>query len=64
MQGSEGKESRLAAVVTLASSLDYTSSKSTLKLLVPLVSGWFYLFLVTPSIGLVVNLPKYLLGIN
>nr|XP_027189753.1 uncharacterized protein LOC101511016 isoform X2 [Cicer arietinum] len=34
--GSEGKESRLAAVVTLASSLDYTSSKSTLKLLVPL----------------------------
>ncbi|XP_058769154.1 uncharacterized protein LOC131643019 [Vicia villosa] len=34
--GSEGKESRLAAVVTLASSLDYTSSKSTLKLLLPL----------------------------
>ncbi|MED6132307.1 hypothetical protein PIB30_017741 [Stylosanthes scabra] len=32
----EGKESRLAAVVTLASSLDYTSSKSTLKLLLPL----------------------------
>ncbi|XP_016173640.2 uncharacterized protein LOC107616159 [Arachis ipaensis] len=32
----EEKESRLAAVVTLASSLDYTSSKSTLKLLLPL----------------------------
>ncbi|XP_057423104.1 uncharacterized protein LOC130717034 isoform X2 [Lotus japonicus] len=31
-----GKESRLAAVVTLASSLDYTSSKSSLKLLTPL----------------------------
>ena len=38
MQGFEGKEPKLAAVVTLASSLDYTSSKSTLKLLVPLVS--------------------------
>lgn len=36
--GFEGKESRLAAIVTLASSLDYTSSKSTLKLLLPLVS--------------------------
>ncbi|XP_061356536.1 uncharacterized protein LOC133300966 isoform X1 [Gastrolobium bilobum] len=34
--GFEGKEPRLAAVVTLASSLDYTSSKSTLKLLLPL----------------------------
>lgn len=34
--GFEGKEPKLAAVVTLASSLDYTSSKSTLKLLVPL----------------------------
>ncbi|KAI9169336.1 hypothetical protein LWI28_010804 [Acer negundo] len=34
--GFEGKESRLAAVVTLASSLDYTTSKSTLKLLLPL----------------------------
>ncbi|KAL2561557.1 hypothetical protein AAZV13_20G088500 [Glycine max] len=34
--GFEGKESNLAAVVTLASSLDYTSSKSTLKLLLPL----------------------------
>ncbi|XP_020205277.1 uncharacterized protein LOC109790512 isoform X2 [Cajanus cajan] len=31
-----GKEPKLAAVVTLASSLDYTSSKSTLKLLLPL----------------------------
>ncbi|KAJ0038509.1 hypothetical protein Pint_22081 [Pistacia integerrima] len=34
--GYEGKECRLAAIVTLASSLDYTSSKSTLKLLLPL----------------------------
>ncbi|GKU90269.1 hypothetical protein SLEP1_g4278 [Rubroshorea leprosula] len=34
--GYEGKQPRLAAVVTLASSLDYTSSKSTLKLLLPL----------------------------
>ncbi|XP_040861917.1 uncharacterized protein [Glycine max] len=34
--GFEGKDSNLAAVVTLASSLDYTSSKSTLKLLLPL----------------------------
>ncbi|KAJ4709871.1 Alpha/beta hydrolase family protein [Melia azedarach] len=31
-----GRESGLAAIVTLASSLDYTSSKSTLKLLLPL----------------------------
>lgn len=57
MQGFEGKESRLAAVVTLASSLDYTSSKSSLKLLTPLVSGWFQLFLVTSYIDLVVNSP-------
>ncbi|XP_021298854.1 uncharacterized protein LOC110427639 isoform X2 [Herrania umbratica] len=34
--GSEGREPKLKAVVTLASSLDYTSSKSTLKLLLPL----------------------------
>lgn len=34
--GFEGRDSRLAAVVTLASSLDYTSSKSSLKLLLPL----------------------------
>ncbi|CAL0320786.1 unnamed protein product [Lupinus luteus] len=34
--GFEEKDPRLAAVVTLASSLDYTSSKSTLKLLMPL----------------------------
>ncbi|KAL4586650.1 hypothetical protein LXL04_011291 [Taraxacum kok-saghyz] len=34
--GAEGKEPGLAAIVTLASSLDYTSSKSTLKLLIPL----------------------------
>lgn len=35
--GSEGRDPGLAAVVTLASSLNYTSSKSTLKLLLPLV---------------------------
>ncbi|CAK9151278.1 unnamed protein product [Ilex paraguariensis] len=35
-KGYEGRESGLAAVVTLASSLDYTSSKSSLKLLLPL----------------------------
>ncbi|XP_055813009.1 uncharacterized protein LOC129882649 isoform X2 [Solanum dulcamara] len=34
--GLEGREPGLAAIVTLASSLDYTSSKSVLKLLVPL----------------------------
>ncbi|OWM86289.1 hypothetical protein CDL15_Pgr011113 [Punica granatum] len=34
--GCERKEPGLAAAVTLASSLDYTSSKSTLKLLLPL----------------------------
>ncbi|XP_065881238.1 uncharacterized protein [Euphorbia lathyris] len=34
--GCEGRDSRLAAVVTLASSLDYTSSNSRLKLLLPL----------------------------
>ncbi|KAM3339189.1 hypothetical protein P3S68_031275 [Capsicum galapagoense] len=34
--GLEGRESGLAAIVTLASSLDYTSSKSVLKLLLPL----------------------------
>ncbi|XP_038694084.1 uncharacterized protein LOC119991732 isoform X1 [Tripterygium wilfordii] len=34
--GSEGSDPELAAIVTLASSLDYTSSKSTLKLLLPL----------------------------
>ncbi|KAL8120798.1 uncharacterized protein LOC141724918 [Apium graveolens] len=34
--GHEGSESDLAAIVTLASSLDYRSSKSSLKLLVPL----------------------------
>ncbi|XP_062145366.1 uncharacterized protein LOC133852609 [Alnus glutinosa] len=32
----EGRDSRFAAIVTLASSLDYMSSKSTLKLLLPL----------------------------
>ncbi|KAL9273873.1 hypothetical protein AKJ16_DCAP13819 [Drosera capensis] len=34
--GFEGRDPSLAAVVTLASSLDYTSSKSSLKLLLPL----------------------------
>ncbi|KAK2647954.1 hypothetical protein Ddye_015443 [Dipteronia dyeriana] len=34
--GSEGKDPGLVAVTTLASSLDYTSSKSSLKLLLPL----------------------------
>ncbi|XP_042025006.1 uncharacterized protein LOC121772101 isoform X1 [Salvia splendens] len=33
---SEGRDPGLAGVVTLASSLDYTSSKSSLKLLIPL----------------------------
>ncbi|KAK6115111.1 hypothetical protein DH2020_007380 [Rehmannia glutinosa] len=32
---SEGRDPGLAAIVTLASSLDYTSSKSSLKLLIP-----------------------------
>ncbi|XP_039040501.1 uncharacterized protein LOC120178772 isoform X2 [Hibiscus syriacus] len=35
--GYEGKDSGLAAITTLASSLDYTSSRSSLKLLLPLV---------------------------
>ncbi|XP_050224522.1 uncharacterized protein LOC126674165 isoform X2 [Mercurialis annua] len=35
--GCDGRDSGLAAVVTLASSLDYTSSNSRLKLLLPLV---------------------------
>ncbi|PSR91130.1 Lamin-L(III) like [Actinidia chinensis var. chinensis] len=34
--GFKGRDPGLAAIVTLASSLDYTSSKSTLKLLLPL----------------------------
>ncbi|XP_024989099.1 uncharacterized protein LOC112523647 isoform X4 [Cynara cardunculus var. scolymus] len=34
--GSEGKEPGFAAIVTLASSLDYRSSESSLKLLIPL----------------------------
>lgn len=34
--GSEGRDSGLASVITLASSLDFTSSKSSLKLLLPL----------------------------
>ncbi|GKV43288.1 hypothetical protein SLEP1_g50600 [Rubroshorea leprosula] len=35
--GFEGRDSGLASVTTLASSLDYSSSKSSLKLLLPLV---------------------------
>ena len=38
-QGFEGADPELAAIVTLASSVDYTTSNSSLKLLVPLV-GW------------------------
>ncbi|GFZ12236.1 alpha/beta hydrolase family protein [Actinidia rufa] len=34
--GFEGRDSRLASVITLASSLDYTTSRSSLKLLLPL----------------------------
>ncbi|KAI3979350.1 hypothetical protein MKX01_036394 [Papaver californicum] len=34
--GSEGRNSSLAAIVTLASSLDYSASRSSLKLLLPL----------------------------
>ncbi|KAK9750426.1 hypothetical protein RND81_02G196000 [Saponaria officinalis] len=36
--GSEGRDPRLAAVVTLASSVDYTTSNSTLKMLLPLAN--------------------------
>ncbi|TYH57886.1 hypothetical protein ES332_D08G118500v1 [Gossypium tomentosum] len=36
VMGYEGKDSGLAAITTLASSLDYTSSRSSLKLLLPL----------------------------
>ncbi|XP_048501869.1 uncharacterized protein LOC104884869 isoform X2 [Beta vulgaris subsp. vulgaris] len=36
--GYEGKDPRLAAIVTLASSLDYTTSKSSLKMLIPLAN--------------------------
>ncbi|KOM54424.1 hypothetical protein LR48_Vigan10g031600 [Vigna angularis] len=38
----EGKDSGLASVVTLASSLDYTPSKSSLKLLLPLAKPAHY----------------------
>lgn len=37
-KATQGKDPGLAAVVTLASSLDYTPSKSALRLLLPLVS--------------------------
>lgn len=39
LKGSERRDHGLASIVTLASSLDYASSKSTLKLLLPLVSA-------------------------
>ncbi|RDX64017.1 hypothetical protein CR513_57479, partial [Mucuna pruriens] len=39
MGGFDGKDSGLASVVTLASSLDYTPSRSSLKLLLPLASA-------------------------
>lgn len=38
LQGFEGRDSGLASVSTLASSLDFTSSKSWLRLLLPLAS--------------------------
>jgi hypothetical protein len=38
LQGFEGAPSNLAAIVTLASSVDYTTSNSSLKMLLPLVS--------------------------
>lgn len=38
MSGFDGKDSQLASVVTLGSSLDYTPSRSSLKLLLPLAS--------------------------
>ncbi|KAL1074005.1 hypothetical protein V6Z11_D11G260300 [Gossypium hirsutum] len=40
--GYEGKDSGLAAVTTLASSLDYMSSRSSLKLLLPLAVDLVY----------------------
>lgn len=45
MSGFDGKDSQLASVVTLGSSLDYTPSRSSLKLLLPLASdkrNWFW----------------------
>jgi hypothetical protein len=36
--GFEGRNSGFTSIATLASSLDYTSSKSSLKLLLPLAS--------------------------
>jgi hypothetical protein len=38
LQGFEGAPSNLAAIVTLASSVDYTTSNSSLKMLLPFVS--------------------------
>ncbi|GER29911.1 hypothetical protein STAS_05813 [Striga asiatica] len=48
--GSEGRDPGLAAIGTLASSLDYTTSKSTLKLLLPLADP--AQFLNVPAIPL------------
>lgn len=49
--GFEGRDSGLASVTTLASSLDYSSSKSSLKLLLPLAEN-----------SLVLNVPVFPLG--
>lgn len=38
LKGSQGRDSGFASITTLASSLDYTPSKSSLKLLLPLAS--------------------------
>ncbi|CAM8953425.1 unnamed protein product [Rhodiola kirilowii] len=46
--GADGRDSNLAGVVTLASSLDYTKSKSALKLLLPLADSTQALNLPVP----------------
>lgn len=50
--GHKGKNSGLAAVVTLGSSLDYTTSRSSLKFLLPLVSEIRYLLTMCNNIYL------------
>lgn len=54
-KGYEERESDLAAIVTLASSLDYRSSKSSLKLLVPLVRE-FHIYKVHSMFVLIISL--------
>lgn len=61
LQGCEGKEPGLAAVVTLASSLDYTTSKSTLKLLLPLVSRLGSTFYLKLAPEILANYSKFCL---